>query len=170
MILHERAGHQGPSVINSIAERLHVKGKGDHGICVICLESKATRAPIGKEAHIQYKATEPVEALHSDMVVDPGIYDPINGKKVAVPTFGKHRYLLVITDEYTHTVWVYLLRRKDEAAEIIKKLILFLYNQTGRSCKRFNSDGAGEYVNDDLKKFFEQHQIIFKHSPAYTRN
>lgn len=166
--LHERAGHQGISVIRLIADQLRIKDKGEYGVCVTCLEGKPTRAPIGKEAHIQYKATEPVEALHSDLVVDPGIYDPISKRKVQIPTFKRHRYLLVITDEVTHTVWVYLLRNKDEAADIIKQLILFLYNQTGRSCRRFSTDGGGEYVNDDLTFFFEQNQIIFKNSPAYT--
>lgn len=166
--IHQQIGHQGMSVLKAIAKQLGIKNVEGMGNCSICLEAKATRAPIGKKADPQYRNAKPGESLHSDMVIDPGIWDPINGKKVTVRTRKGHRYLLVITDERSHVVWVYLLKYKDEAAEIIKQLILFLRHQTGVPCKMFNSDGAGEYVNKDLEEFFNENQIIFKTSPAHT--
>src|SRR5207245_198970 len=66
-----------------------------------------------------------------------------------------YEYVLVITDEYTHAVFVFPLRSKDEAAGHIKNLILQLQVETtGLILGELHADQAGEFINNELIDFF----------------
>jgi hypothetical protein len=154
--------------MKEIEKELHLKHEKINSPCPICQQAKAKRAKIGKQGDNQYKATQPVEILHSDLVGTISLFDPKTKKRVKCPTHSGHLYTLVVTDEFSHTVWIFLLKRKEEASQHIKQLIELLHNQTGRTVKRWHSDGGGEFVNDELKLFFRNLQIEFTYSPART--
>jgi hypothetical protein len=155
--------------MKEIEKELHLKQDKTLSPCPICQQAKAKRANIGKQGDKQYKATEPVEILHSDLVGTISLFDPKTKRRVKCSTHSGHLYALIVTDEFSHTVWTFLLKRKEEASQYIKRLVELLHNQTGRSVKRWHSDGGGEFVNDELKLFFLNLQIEFTYSPAHTR-
>lgn len=67
--------------------------------CEICLKAKQVRFPFDSE---RTKATRPLEIIHTDLCgpIDPETWD---GKK----------YILTVSDDYTHFAVIYLLKHKN---------------------------------------------------------
>ncbi|GJV49052.1 integrase, catalytic region, zinc finger, CCHC-type containing protein [Tanacetum coccineum] len=82
----------------------------------------------------------------------------INGKK----------YILVIVDDYSRYTWVYFLRTKDEAPDMIIDFI----NQVQRNLKAqiltIRTNNETEFKNERLRAFYAQLGIVHKTSIART--
>jgi len=156
--------------MKTISTKLKFKYEKTGVQCPICASAKAKRRSIGKEGDEQYKAKARGETLHADLIGKVSVYDPVSKRKYQCPTHAGALYVLVVTDEFTHCIWTFLLRTKDEASRYIQDLIEFIYNQYGIRPKRFQSDGGGEFVNDELIMYFQEWKIEFTKSPAHTRN
>jgi len=165
---HARLCHQGPSVMKAVARTLELKMNTPKCQCVICARAKAKRKAIGKKGDVQYKAVRAGEALHADVVGKISVYDPITKTRKECPTHAGCLYALIITDEFSHYVWVFLLHSKDEASIHIKNLIEFIYNKRGKRINRFHSDGGGEFINKDLENYFKLWAIHYTQSPPNT--
>jgi len=115
-----------------------------------CADAKATRSPISKVADSQYKAIDMPDVMHGDLVGPVTIRTSIekDGKKIKCkincPTFDGFLHALIMTEEFTHCVFVVLLKTKDEATDAVMKIIRNVQNKTGRKVLRFQTDGAGE--------------------------
>lgn len=70
------------------------------------------------------------------------------------------KYVLVVMDVHSHHVFVVLLNKKSEATAALKCLIVQEQTQKGRTLKRLHTDGGGEFVNEEMKKFLEQQGTI----------
>ncbi|KAI3795746.1 hypothetical protein L1987_38403 [Smallanthus sonchifolius] len=85
-----------------------------------------------------------------------------------VMSMGNKSYCLVITDDYTRCSWVYLLRTKDETAEILKSYILRVENQSNQNVKIIRCDQGTEFKNHILNCFCESKGIERQYSAPRT--
>ncbi|GJZ97122.1 retrovirus-related pol polyprotein from transposon TNT 1-94 [Tanacetum coccineum] len=94
-----------------------------------------------------------LELLHMDLC-GPMRVASINGKK----------YILVIVDDYSRYTWVYFLRTKDEAPDMIINII----NQVQRNLKaqilKIRTDNGIEFKNEKLWSFYAKLGIVYKTS------
>jgi IS30 family transposase len=66
---------------------------------------------------------------------------------------------MTLLDDYSSFAHVVLLRSKSEAAPKMVELLTMLMNQCGKCVKRITSDRGGEYVSEELQKFFRTNGI-----------
>ncbi|RAW25625.1 hypothetical protein PC110_g17962 [Phytophthora cactorum] len=146
-LLHNRLGHVNMQMIHEMAAN-----KVDFGInvnlrslsaddCVPCLSAKFKRMSYKRNPE---RRSNPLEKLSVDLC-------SISQEMVT----GETMFMLVV-DEATRFKWCYLLKRKNEAADKLKKLILRLNTQflrVGHKVVTLHSDQGGEFQT-----------MIFRHS------
>jgi len=79
--------------------------------CQVCAENKLTRQPKSEDITPRH-ATKPLERVHADIC---GPIEPTSREG--------HKYLINFVDEYTSMLFVYTLRKKNEATTAFKRLI-----------------------------------------------
>ena len=75
---------------------------------------------------------------------------------------------MTVVDDYTRSVWVYLLRSKDEVFEYIVSFFNMLQTQFHQTVKIVRSDNSTEFVNTKFKNFANEKGIIHQTSCIYT--
>ena len=114
-------------------------------VCAGCAYGKSKRLPFGTAS---WRAEEVLGRVHSDLC-----------GPLPTPSTGGARYILTFIDDATRYVVVYFLKQKSETHAKFMAYKTFHEKQTGKSLKILRSDGGGEYVNSDMKTFFEKHGI-----------
>ncbi|GKA95514.1 retrovirus-related pol polyprotein from transposon TNT 1-94 [Tanacetum coccineum] len=82
----------------------------------------------------------------------------INGKK----------YILVIVDDYSRFTWVYFLRTKDEAPNMISDFVNQVQRNLKASILMIQTDNGTEFKNKKLRSFYAKLGIVHKTSIART--
>lgn len=77
-------------------------------VCDGCLMSKQTRKKYPTKAN--YKADKVLDLVHGNLC-GPITPDTASG----------YRYFFLLVDDYSRFMWVYFLKRKDEAFKVFKK-------------------------------------------------
>jgi len=150
LIWHRRLGHY---YIENIDDYLNLHNIKEP-FCTDCRISKMKRKPHNKEMP---KASNILEVIHSD-IIGP-INDSINGM----------RFIITFIDEKTHKSWIFLMKRKSEAIDIIIKFLKYLNNLfNDKKVKIFKSDNAREYKNKRIISFCEDNGIAKIYSPPYN--
>ncbi|GJT18074.1 retrovirus-related pol polyprotein from transposon TNT 1-94 [Tanacetum coccineum] len=126
----------------------------DH-LCSACEQGKSKQASLPPKLVPSTKSK--LELLHMDLC-GPMRVTRINGKK----------YILVIVDDYSRYTWVYFLRAKDEAPNMIIDFI----NQVQRNLKAqiltIQTYNGTELKNEKLWAFYAKLGIVHKTSIART--
>ena len=81
-----------------------------------------------------------------------------------VQSINRKRYVLVVVDDYSRFTWVKFLRSKDEAPEIIIKLIKQLQVSLNKTVRFVRTDNGTEFVNQQLTQFYENIGITHQRS------
>jgi transposase InsO family protein len=169
---HSRIGHQGHRVLNEINTQFKINlslsdlQQAEQCSCLTCIKGKITRAPIHSVADPQYKAEYPLQCLHADLVGPVTIVTKKSHPRC--PSIGGSQYALIVTDEFTHTVWTRLLVNKSQAASELNKLINLVQGRTGRLVERFHIDGGGEFRGTEFRDFLDRQGTRFTHTTAST--
>nr|GEX09109.1 ribonuclease H-like domain-containing protein [Tanacetum cinerariifolium] len=100
---------------------------------------------------------EKLYLLHMDLY-DPMRVESINAKK----------YILVMVDDYSQFTWVKFLRSKDEAPSAIIKCIKNIQIRLNAIVCDIRTDNGTEFVNQTLRKFYENIGISHQTSVART--
>lgn len=81
-----------------------------------------------------------------------------------------YRYFLTIVDDFTRSVWVYMLKRKDEVFNMFVSFYNMVFTQFDKKVKVGRSDNGTEFVNNKMSEFFffNNNGIIHQTSCAYT--
>ncbi|GKC57010.1 retrovirus-related pol polyprotein from transposon TNT 1-94 [Tanacetum coccineum] len=114
-LLHQRLSHLNFGTINHLTKQdlvnglLKFKYDKDH-LCSACERRKSKKAT--PPPKLVPSTHSKLELIHVDLC-GPMRVESINGEK----------YILVIIDDYSRCAWVYFLRIKNEAPEMIKKFI-----------------------------------------------
>ncbi|GKB01133.1 retrovirus-related pol polyprotein from transposon TNT 1-94 [Tanacetum coccineum] len=85
-----------------------------------------------------------------------------------VASINRKRYILVIVDDYSRFTWVRFLRTKDEALEAIIKCIKNIQVCLNVTVYNVRTDNGTEFVNQILRKFYENVGISHQTSVART--
>ncbi|MCO5579570.1 hypothetical protein L7F22_033427 [Adiantum nelumboides] len=103
---HSRLGHISQKGMKTLQRfgYLPVLNYSDFSLCEHCIYGKQTRL---QSAPLNQKLGEPLDLVHSDLC------GPMPHKSL-----GGASYFLTFIDDSTHKVWVYLLKRKDEVANV----------------------------------------------------
>ncbi|GJV05147.1 retrovirus-related pol polyprotein from transposon TNT 1-94 [Tanacetum coccineum] len=157
---HRRLSHLNLRTISQLTSKdlvdglLKFKYNKDH-LCSACEQRKSKKASLPPK--LVPSTESKLELLHMDLYGSIRV-ESINGKK----------YILVIVDDYSRYTWVYFLRTKDEAPDMIINFI----NQVQRNLKaqilKIQTDNRTEFKNEKLRSFYVKLGIVHNTSIART--
>lgn len=75
---------------------------------------------------------------------------------------------MTIVDDYTRSVWIYLIKSKDEVYNLFVSYVILILNQFKCSIKTVRSDNGTEFVNNKMSNLFSSLGIIHQTTCAYT--
>lgn len=156
---HRRLGHRDPEVVRMISSKGYAEGMklvdcGVRTVCSSCMEGKMSRIPFPK--HADHEVKEKLDLVHTDL----------SGPMEETPSGNK--YFLTLIDDYTRMTFIYLLRKKSDAAEKVKDFVRFCKTQIGKAPRIIRSDGGGEYVCSDLQDFLRKEGIVSQFTAPYS--
>lgn len=157
---HRRFGHRDPAVIDRIQRQQLATGFklvdcGQKIVCECCLEGKFSRPPFPQKA--DRKTTQPLQLIHTDLC-----------GPMANVTPGGNRYFMVLTDDFSRYLVLYLLKDKGEAKQRIKNFVRLVENQFGRKPQAIRSDRGAKFVNKELKSFYKEEGIWMELTAGYA--
>ncbi|SGY38242.1 BQ5605_C003g01985 [Microbotryum silenes-dioicae] len=106
--------------------------------CNACLASKAHALPFARSESV---VSGRLDLVHVDVAQMPRA------------SFGGHRYILVIIDDYTRKQWCILLAYKSDVFHRLRDWILEVENATGDRVKTIRSDNGGEFTLRNFVNF-----------------
>ncbi len=78
------------------------------------------------------------------------------------------RYALTITDRYSRCRWVENLHEKRKAGLALKRFVIFIENQTGKTVKRIRLDQGREFEVRNLEFLTKEKDIKVEYTVAYS--
>jgi Integrase core domain/GAG-pre-integrase domain len=153
VLWHRRMGHPS-SVITSLISGVP-SGTGDSKeVCEICLKAKQIRDAFSISLN---KAEKPFDLIHCDLW----------GPYRTTSHSGAH-YFLTIVDDFTRTVWVYLMAEKGETSTLLKSFSKMIQTQFQKSIKCIRSDNGTEFTSRIMKQFLVENGIVHQTSCVGT--
>ncbi|GJY96448.1 retrovirus-related pol polyprotein from transposon TNT 1-94, partial [Tanacetum coccineum] len=156
---HRRLSHFNFGTINQLTSKDLFDGlpkfkyNKDH-LCSACEQGKSKNASFPPK--LVPSTESKLELLHMDLYA-PMRVASINGKK----------YILVIVDDYSRYTWVYFLRTKDEAPDLIIDFINHVQRNLKAQILAIRTDNGTESKNEKLEAFYAKLGIVHKTSIAH---
>lgn len=160
---HRRLGHTAYSSLAKMQKQQLVSGIGvkadafktaGESLCEPCVLSKHCRAPFPTS---ESKTSAPLELVHMDL----------NGP-LQEPSLGGALWVATFLDDASKLSVVRPIKRKADAAGVVKEVLEMLQNQVGKRVKRVRTDRGREYVNEELSSYFKERGIIHETTAPYT--
>ena len=142
-LMHRRMSHlnhQTLRLLPHISTGLTLGGKPEQN-CITCIESKSTKTPFPKSSS---HAKNIGELTHADIC------------SIGVQTLPhKHTMFLLLTDDKSRFINIYLLIHKSDAIDHIQDYDRKILNKTGKHMQILQSDGGrgGEFFSNDMAEF-----------------
>ena len=156
---HTRLGHVNFKAMSIMSENDMVYGLPKlvqpNDVCKGCLVSKQTRKPF--PAKSTFTANKILELIHGDLC------GPINP-----PTPGGCRYFLLLVDDFSRVMWVYMLKTKDEALDSFKKFKALVENGREEKVKVLRTDRGGEFCSAKFGEFCDEAGIMRHFTAPYS--
>lgn len=149
---HSRLGHTSVDKIKTIG--FDVFKNQDSFPCDSCIRAKQTRLPFPVST---IKTVSCFDLIHCD----------IWGRYNTSSTSGAH-YFLSIVDDYSMSVWVYLMKHKSEVERYLPMFIYMIETQFGKHIKRVRTDNGMEFTSNYMQNFYENKGIVMELSCTYT--
>ncbi|KAK3735648.1 hypothetical protein QZH41_001075 [Actinostola sp. cb2023] len=152
MLWHQRYGHLGTQNLKKLANESLVTGfdfdpKKGLDFCEACVQGKLHRCSFPTSG--TKRATEPLGLAHSDLC-----------GKITPKSAGGAEYFMTLTDDKTRYVWVYALKKKDEAFKKFQDWKALVEKSSGYTLKILRSDNGGEYVSTDFDIFLKSEGVV----------
>lgn len=112
-----------------------------------CLAGKQTRLPFPQQS--SYRSGNPLELVSVDLC------GPITPE-----TQSGNRYFMLLIDDCTRFIWVYMLKSNDQALECFKNFKAKVEKEVGRSIKTLRSNRGGKFTSIDFANFCEKNAYI----------
>lgn len=134
---HSRLGHVSDEILKLFANKnsLHLTSHSSKD-CMVCPLSKFRRLSFISNNHY---SESPFDLIHVDTW---GPYQHATHD-------GKH-YFLTIVDDSSRFTWLYLMKNKSEATQLIKNFFVFVKTNFDKPIKQLRSDNAKELKLDDF--------------------
>ncbi len=123
-------------------------------ICEICVIDKQNRTS-SRKPHIRVIKVD--ELVHSNLVDDDKI------SKIDE----EFRYVATMIDDYSQYTIIYLLKRKFDLKDVLRKYLKFMKTQS-TSIHRLRSDNEDEYADHQIIELLEEHEIKWKSTTSYN--
>ncbi|GJV07104.1 retrovirus-related pol polyprotein from transposon TNT 1-94 [Tanacetum coccineum] len=157
---HRRLSHLNFDYITSLAKQGLVLGLSKlkyqkdhlHSTCALAKSKKHSHKPKTEDS-IQEK----LYLLHMDLCGSMRIY-----------SINRRKYILVIIDDYSWFTWVKFLRSKDEVPEFVIKFLKMIQHRLNATVHNIKTDNGPEFVNQNLKAYYEEVGISHQTSVAHT--
>ncbi|GKA36129.1 retrovirus-related pol polyprotein from transposon TNT 1-94 [Tanacetum coccineum] len=153
-IWHNRLGHPANQVLNLLKGSLNLNHIKHDLPCEVCHKAKQSREPFPLS---ETKSTILGQLIHLD------VWGPY--KVVSREGF---RYFLTIVDDYSRSVWVYMLKTKDEVFQMFVSFYKLVLTQFDKKVKIVRSDNGTEFTNHKMSEFFNEMGILHQTTCAYT--
>jgi len=114
-------------------------------ICETCVIGKQNRTS-SQKPHIRIIKVD--ELVHSNLVNDDKI-SKINEE---------FRYVATMIDDYSQYTIIYLLKRKFDLKDVLRKYLKFMKTQS-TSIQRLRSDNEDEYADHQIIELLEEHEV-----------
>jgi len=160
---HQRLGHIAMTNLHTLVRTKCVTGvnlpsqdiaKATCKTCQVCVMAKHNRAPFKSRVE---KPDDLMHTLGSDVC---GPYP--------VETIGGGRYVTTLVDFCSSNTDVALGKRKSDAPNDLKRMILRWENITGKKCKFLFTDRGGEYIDKALNAWLHEKGITHEFSVPRT--
>lgn len=83
-------------------------------------------------------------------------------------SIGGKRYFISFIDHFSHHTRTFAIRYKNEAFEKFKEYKAWAENQTGRTIRKFRTDGGLEYCCSEFESFLRKHGIVHQKTAPHT--
>ena len=93
-------------------------------------------------AQSTYRASDALELLHGDLC-----------GHITPATHGGKKYFFLVVDDYSRYMWVVLLRSKDEAFEVFKKLKAATEMEHKLKVRALRTDRDGEFTSNEFNDY-----------------
>ena len=123
-------------------------------VCSTCISGKHTRCPFKASV---FRANKSVDLVHMDL-----------SGPIKPSTLGGKSYFLLIVDDFSRYMWIFLLAYKTEALNIFKKLKVMAKAETKENLRCAKSDRGGEFLSKEFKLYCEDNGIIRQLTPPHT--
>jgi transposase InsO family protein len=90
----------------------------------------------------KFRATVPLQLVHNDLC-----------GPISLATQGGRCYLLLPIDDHIRTMWLTLLRTKDEAAEAIRRFTAGVEMESGQRLRTLRTDRGGEFTSTEFAPY-----------------
>ena len=79
-----------------------------------------------------------------------------------------HGIFLTIVDDYSRSVWLFLLKFKHEASSHLKSFHKMIQTQFGKDVKRIRCDNGGEFTSNEMLSFYQENDILLETTCIHT--
>ncbi|GJZ21729.1 retrovirus-related pol polyprotein from transposon TNT 1-94 [Tanacetum coccineum] len=157
---HKRLSHLNFKNINKLAKQNKVLGLPS---LVYSKDKPYTSCEKRKPHRDSFKTKQNFSIRKCLLILHMDLFRPVS------PMFINHeKYTLVIVDEYSRYTWVYFLRKKSQAPEMIMSFIRMVENQNDVKVKQIRTDNGTEFRNHKLESFYDEKGISQNFSSPYT--
>ncbi|GKB40653.1 putative RNA-directed DNA polymerase [Tanacetum coccineum] len=153
-VWHNRLGHPANQVLKLLKNSLNLSNLDHNSPCEVCHKAKQTRDSFPISDH---KSVALGDLIHLD------VWGPY--KVVSREGF---RYFLTVVDDFSRSVWVYLLKTKDEVFEMFVSFYNLVLTQFNKKIKVIRSDNRTKFCNIKMYDFIKTMGLIHQTSCAYT--
>ncbi|XP_022013008.2 uncharacterized protein LOC110912566 isoform X6 [Helianthus annuus] len=122
-------------------------------VCSSCQMSKAQKLPFDLNPK---RALFPLDLVHCDL-----------WRPSPITSHEGYRYYVAFVDDFSRFTWLYPLHTKAMFSTILTTFITFVQTQFSRKIKVFQSDGGTEFVNNQVKKIFQDNGTFHRLSCPY---
>ena len=158
---HRRYGHLGEQYLEQLVKKklvtgLILNGTKSPGSCEPCIEGKLHKKkfPIKERK----RAGKPLELVHSDVC----------GKMKNESLSGK-QYFVSFIDDYSHLVWVYVLKHKSEVYQKFREWKAMVERESEFQLQTLRTDNGGEYLSTEFKEYLRaegiRHELTIPKTP-----
>lgn len=119
-----------------------------------CSKAKHTRSPF-LLSDIKTKGC--FELLHCDV-----------WGKYRFPSFSGANYFLTVVDDFSRTVWVFLIKHKSDASTCLVNFCKMIENQFSKTVKRIRCDNSGEFTSNLMIDFYAKQGILLETTCPHT--
>ncbi len=158
-LAHERLGHLNEGALKTLHRRgllpgvkIHPRDEKKRIECDACVAAKAHRLPFPKETK---KSQRPLHKVALDIF-----------GKISPRAIGQQQYGLVLVDQFTRHGWIFFMRLRSEAPQIIIDWARKVERESGYDLRILQSDG--EFTSGHLANWAERKGIKLQRSNART--
>ena len=122
--------------------------------CEICAIAKMPRVDFADQKSTQ--AAHVGDIIHSDLC------GPLPA------SIGNNNYFATYIDEKSDYIFISCIKKKSDNFEVLKSVREKIKTQAGKRMKKLVSDGGGEYIGAEVKKYLEKKGIEQQLTPPDT--